>query len=101
MNTIIHVLPGQFDIGVRDLKNLSSSKNFGYVPEYEFHKGIKLGTMSQAEFLINKYLKYKYSKGINLGYMTKNKFLVSKYLTKSIPQNTVRCEDTGEVFMIK
>lgn len=80
MNTIIHALPGQFDIGVRDLKNLSSSKNFGYVPKYEFHKGIKLGTMSQTEFL---------------------KFLVSKYLTKSIPQNTVRCEDTGEVFMIK
>lgn len=91
MNTIIHALPGQFDIGVRDLKkNLSSYKNFGYVPKYEFHKGIKLGTMSKTEFLINKYLKYKYSKDINLGYMTKNKFLVSKYLTKSIPQNTVR-----------
>lgn len=75
MNTIIHALPGQFDIGVRDLKNLSSSKNFGYVPKYEFHKGIKLGMMSQTEFLINKYLK------------------------KSIPYNSIRCTDTNEVII--
>ena len=71
-------LPGYYDMSaVRNINYLNTARKYSYIPEY------------------------KYSKGINLGYMTKNKFLVSKYLTKSIPQNTVRCEDTGEVFMIK